>query len=81
MRLYIGNLSREATEAGLQEAFGAFGNVASCVIIKDRESGESRGFGFVEMSDVGQAEAAMAGLAGKELLGQSMVVSEARARR
>jgi RNA recognition motif-containing protein len=81
MRLYIGNLSPEASEAVIQEAFVAFGNVASATIIKDRASGESRGFGFVEMPDTEQAEAAMAGLSGKDLLGQSLVVNEARAKR
>jgi RNA recognition motif-containing protein len=80
MRIYIGNLSPKATEAEVQEAFAAFGNVASATIIKDRASGESRGFGFVEMPDSGQAEAAIAGMAGKNLQGQSLVVNEARAR-
>jgi cold-inducible RNA-binding protein len=80
MRIYIGNLSPEATEAEVQEAFAPFGNVASATIIKDRASGDSRGFGFVEMPDSGQAEAAIAGLTGKDLLGQSLVVNEARAR-
>ena len=69
MNLYIGNLSQQATEADVQQAFAAFGNVASATIIKDRASGESRGFGFVEMPDAAEAEAAMAGLGGKDLLG------------
>jgi RNA recognition motif-containing protein len=79
MNLYIGNLSHQATESDVQQAFEAFGQVQSATIIKDRASGESRGFGFVEMPDTGQAEAAVAGLAGKDLLGP-LVVNEARGR-
>jgi RNA recognition motif-containing protein len=81
MNLYIGNLSQQATEADVQQAFAAFGLVHSTKIIKDKVSGESRGFGFVEMPAQAEAEAAMAGLAGKQLLGQSLVVNEARAKR
>ena len=80
MNLYIGNLSHQATEADVRQAFESFGQVASAAIIKDRSSGESRGFGFVEMPDTVEAEAAMAGLAGKELLGQSLIVNEAHTR-
>jgi RNA recognition motif-containing protein len=81
MNLYIGNLSHQATDSDLQHAFEAFGQVQSAKIIKDRASGESRGFGFVEMPDTAEAQAAMAGLAGKELLGQELIVNEARAKR
>jgi RNA recognition motif-containing protein len=80
MNLYIGNLSQQTTEADVQQAFEAFGQVKSATIIKDKLSGVSRGFGFVEMPAQAEAEAAMAGLAGKELLGQSLVVNEAHAR-
>jgi RNA recognition motif-containing protein len=80
MNLYIGNLSRQATEADVQQAFAAFGQVKSATIIKDKFSGESRGFGFVDMPAKAEAEAAIAGLTGKELLGQSLIVSEARPR-
>jgi RNA recognition motif-containing protein len=80
MNLYIGNLSLEATETDLQQAFAAFGQVTSATIIKDRLSGVSRGFGFVEMPAQTEAEAAMTGLMGKELLGQSLIVNEAHAR-
>jgi RNA recognition motif-containing protein len=72
--------SPKATEADVQAVFAAFGNVAFAKIIKDTASGESRGFGFVEMPDIGQAEAAVAGLAGKDLLGHSLVVKAAHAR-
>lgn len=80
MNLYIGNLSQQATEADVKQTFEAFGQVRSAKIIKDKVSGESRGFGFVEMPDTTEAEAAIAGLAGKDLLGQSLVVNEARER-
>jgi RNA recognition motif-containing protein len=80
MNLYIGNLSHQATEADVQQAFAAFGQVTSATIIKDRASGESRGFAFVEMPVKDEAEAAMAGLGGKELLGQPLIVNEAHAR-
>src|SRR5690242_13413558 len=80
INLYIGNLSQRTTEADVQQAFAAFGQVKSATIIKDKSSGVSRGFGFVEMPAQAEAEAAIAGLAGKELLGQSLVVNEAHAR-
>lgn len=80
MNLYIGNLSPQATEADVQQAFAAFGHVTSATIIKDKLSGVSRGFGFVEMPVQAEAEAALAGLAGNMLLGQSLVVNEARTR-
>jgi cold-inducible RNA-binding protein len=80
MNLYIGNLSHEATEADVQQTFAAFGQVTSATVIKDKFSGESRGFGFVEMPTKAEAEAAIVGLSGKELLGQSLIVIEAHAR-
>ena len=80
MNLYVGNLSHQVTEADVQQAFEAFGQVKSTTIIKDKLSSVSRGFGFVEMPDTAEAEAAIAGLAGKELLGQSLIVNEAHAR-
>ena len=80
MNLYIGNLSHEATEADVQQTFAAFGQVTSATVIKDKFSGVSRGFGFVEMPAQAEAEAAIAGLTGKELLGRSLIVNEAHAR-
>lgn len=80
MNIYVGNLSREVTEADLQEAFTAFGQVTSASIIRDKFSNEPRGFGFVEMPSREEAQAAIAGLMGKELKGQSLNVSEARPR-
>ena len=80
MNIYVGNLSRQATEDEVREAFQAFGQVASVAVIKDRYSGESRGFGFVEMPSQEEAQAAMAGLNGRELLGRALTVNEARPR-
>jgi len=80
MNIYVGNLSREVTEADLQEAFAAFGQVTSASIIRDKFSNEPRGFGFVEMPSREEAQAAITGLMGKELKGQSLNVSEARPR-
>ena len=80
MNIYVGNLSSEATEQDLQQAFEAFGQVESVKIIKDRFSGESRGFGFVEMPAKGEAQSAIEGLNGKEMKGRALKVSEARPR-
>jgi RNA recognition motif-containing protein len=80
MNLYVGNLSHQTTEDELQAAFAAFGQVASVTIIKDKFSGEPRGFGFVEMPNQTEALAAIAGLAGKELRGRQLNVNEARPR-
>ena len=78
MNIYVGNLSNDATEADLRQAFEAFGQVSSATVIKDRFSGESRGFGFVEMPDKGEAQAALSGLNGQDLKGRSLKISEAR---
>ena len=80
MNIYVGNLSYEVTEEDLKQAFEGFGQVESVNIIKDRYSGESRGFGFVEMSDKAEAESAIEGLNGKELKGRTLSVNEARPR-
>ena len=80
MNIYVGNLSHNATEEDVQEAFTSFGRVSSVTIIKDKFSGEPRGFGFVEMPVQSEALAAIAGLAGKELHGRSLNVNEARPR-
>jgi len=80
MNIYVGNLSFEVTEQDLQQAFEAFGQVESVNIIKDRFSGESKGFGFVEMPAKGEAESALNDLNGKELKGRALKVSEARPR-
>lgn len=80
MNIYVGNLAREATEEDVREAFKAFGQITSVSIIKDKFSGESRGFGFVEMPSQAEAQSAIAGLNGKELQGRSLTVNEARPR-
>ncbi|MFQ5629127.1 MAG: RNA recognition motif domain-containing protein [bacterium] len=80
MKLYVGNLSYQVTEDELNEIFAAFGTVESVKIITDRETGQSRGFGFVEMSSKEEGEAAMNELNGKDAQGRSLVVNEARPR-
>jgi len=78
MNIYVGNLAFNVTEGELQQAFEAFGEVTSAKIIKDKYSGESKGFGFVEMSDGTEAQAAIKGLNEKELNGRGIKVNEAR---
>ena len=80
MSIYVGNLSYDVTEADLQADFEAFGAVASVNIIKDQYSGQSKGFGFVEMPSATEAQAAISGLHGKDLLGRTLNVNEARPR-
>ncbi len=80
MNIYVGNLSYEVTEDALREAFEEFGTVESATIIKDKFSGKSRGFGFVEMSSKAEAQSAIDGLNGKELKGKALNVNEARPR-
>ena len=80
MNIYVGNLSFDASEEDLQKAFSEFGQVSSATIVRDRYSGQPRGFGFVEMPDQSAARAAIENLNGKEFLGRSMNVSEARPR-
>jgi len=80
MNIYVGNLSRETSEEDLREAFEAFGQVASATVIKDKFSGEPRGFGFVEMPAKAEAQSAITGLNGKELKGRILKVNQARPR-
>jgi RNA recognition motif-containing protein len=79
-KIYVGNLAYQTTEEGLESAFSAFGTVSNVAIIRDRETGQSRGFGFVEMDDDSQAEAAIAGLNGTQVDGRTLTVNEARPR-
>ncbi|TET64986.1 MAG: RNA-binding protein [Candidatus Aminicenantes bacterium] len=81
MNIYVGNLPREATEDDLRQAFEAFGEVSSAKIITDKFTGDSKGFGFVEMSNNSEAQSAISGLDGKDLKGSSIRVNEARPRR
>ena len=76
--IYVGNLSFQATEDDLRQAFSAFGQVSAVNIITDRETGRSRGFAFVEMSDAGEAKKAIDELNLKEIAGRAVTVNEAR---
>lgn len=78
MKIYVGNLSYEAGEDGLREMFSKYGQVDEVAIITDRQTGKARGFGFVTMSDSGQAQAAIAALNGSQFEGRALVVNEAR---
>ncbi len=78
-KLYVGNLAWRATEAELKELFGSFGKVLSVSIVTDRDTGRSRGFGFVEMDDADLAKA-LNGANGRDLGGRQLRVSEARER-
>jgi RNA recognition motif-containing protein len=80
MNIYVGNVSYNVTEEDLKQAFEGFGQVASVSMIKDKFSGQSKGFGFVEMPVKEEAQAAIGGLNGKELKGRKLNVNEARPR-
>ena len=79
-KLYVGNLSFAATEDELREYFAQAGTPESVAIVKHRATGRSRGFGFVEMSSDGEAAQAVEQLDGKEFMGRSLKINEARAR-
>jgi len=81
MNIYVGNLSQEADENDLRETFGEFGQVTSANVITDKFSSLSKGFGFVEMPDKTEAQAAIEGLTGKDLKGKTLIVNEARPRK
>lgn len=80
MEIYVSNLSYQTDDAALRELFAPFGEVRKAMVIKDRETGQSRGFGFVEMPDPEAAKRAVTELAGKSFQGRTMNASEARAR-
>jgi RNA recognition motif-containing protein len=80
MNIYVGNLSYTLSESELQDAFAEFGEVSSVKILSDRETGRSRGFGFVEMPNQAEGEAAVAQLNGKEVGGRALRANEARPR-
>jgi RNA recognition motif-containing protein len=77
MKLYVGNLSYSVNDSVLKELFGAYGNVESARVISDRDSGQSKGFGFVEMSDA-DAQQAMSALNGRDQDGRALKVNEAK---
>ena len=80
MNIYVGNLSYEATDETIKQAFESFGEVTSARVIKDKYTGQSRGFGFVEMPTQSQAQTAIKSLNGKDVLGKQISVNEARPR-
>jgi RNA recognition motif-containing protein len=79
-KIYVGNMSYEMDNMSLDELFKPFGTVASAQVIMDRETGRSKGFGFVEMGSEAEAQAAIAGLNGKEVNGRTLTVNEAKPR-
>jgi len=80
MNIYVGNLSYNTTEHTMRAAFEAYGEVTSAAVITDRDSGQSKGFGFVEMSDAGNARSAITAMDGSDLDGRQIKVNEARPR-
>lgn len=80
MNIYVGNLSFDVTEEDLRKAFESYGQVETATMVKDKFSGQSRGFGFVEMPTKAEAIAAINGLNGKDLNGRTLNVNEARPR-
>ena len=77
-KLYVGNLSYKMSSSELEQLFSQFGTVASAEVIQDRETGRSRGFGFIEMSTDAEAQAAVNGLHDQEYMGRALTVNEAR---
>jgi len=80
MNIYVGNLPFAVTEEEVKELFAAFGQVTTVSLIKDKFTGQMRGFGFVEMADAGEAEKAIQGLNGKEFKNRALAVNPARPR-
>ena len=78
MNIYVGNLSPQTTDDDLRQAFAAYGQVDSAAVIKEKFTGESRGFGFVEMPSKNEAQNAIDELDGKDLMGRTLTVNEAR---
>jgi RNA recognition motif-containing protein len=80
LKVYVGNLSFDTTDQDLSRQFAAYGQVASASVVMDRDTGRSRGFGFVDMPSDTEAKAAIAGLNGKDLQGRTLTVNESRPR-
>ncbi len=80
MNIYVGNLAYSTTDSSLEEAFGAHGTVERAQVVIDRNSGRSRGFGFVEMPDDEEAKAAIEAMNGSDMDGRALNVNEARPR-
>jgi RNA recognition motif-containing protein len=81
VNIYVGNLSFSSTNADLERLFGEYGTVESAAVITDRETGRSRGFGFVEMTNSDEARKAIEDLNGTDMEGRALTVNEARPRR
>ena len=79
-KLYVGNLGYGVTSSDLEQMFAPFGTVESAQVITDRDTGKSKGFGFVEMSSDAEAQAAIAAMSGKQMGGRSLTVNEAKPR-
>src|SRR5256712_5208039 len=79
-KLYVGNLTYDVTDSALEQMFAAHGTVQSAQVIMDRDTGRSKGFGFVEMQSDQEAQAAISALNGKEIEGRALTVNEARPR-
>jgi RNA recognition motif-containing protein len=80
MNIYVGNIAHKSTEEDIKKAFSAYGEVSKASIVKDKFTGDSRGFGFIEMANDEEAKKAIAELNGKELEGRPLTVNEARPR-
>jgi len=78
MKIYVGNLSYDVVEADLEQAFGAFGAVTSVNILKDKQTGQPKGFGFIEMAEVSEGQAAIKEMNGKEFMGRELKVDQAK---
>lgn len=81
MKLYVGNLSPEINDAKLSELIAPYGKPDSATVVTDRQTSQSRGFGFVELSNESEAKAAIAGLSGKQVGGRALVVNEAKGKK
>ncbi len=80
LKIYVGNIAFETTEDDLTREFSVYGEVASANVVNDRDTGRSRGFGFVDMPSTTEANAAIAGLNGKDMMGRTLTVNESRPR-
>lgn len=80
MKIYVGNLSYDVAESDLEQAFGQFGKVTSVNVLKDKQTGESKGFGFIEMAEVSEGQTAIKEMDGKEFMGRELKVDQAKAK-
>lgn len=78
MKIYVGNLSYEVGESDLEQAFSEFGQVTSVNILKDKQTGQSKGFGFIEMAEVSEGQTAIKEMNGKEFMGREIKVDQAK---